>query len=120
MRFSPQSLIKYKFVVAIIGSIIIALVLTVISVSLYIRSGVASLDLSRPGYEQARQQITTKDTPNTFLTTGPVDAQALKEFRELYQTQLQQLQASSDFGDQTLEDAQLRFTADPQAPPASQ
>lgn len=101
---------KAKLAVAIVGAIVIALVLTAISIAIYVRSGVASLDLSRPGYEQVRDQVRT-DKANTFDSVGPINKRSLEEFQRLYRTELQELSNSSAFSDHSLDDSQLRLDA---------
>lgn len=105
---------RFKLPLAIIGAIIVALLLTAISISLYVKSGVASLDLSRPGYEQARKQVRTPERDRTFDAVGPIDKESLTEFRELYQAELKQISGSSRFSNENLEDTQLRL--EPAAP----
>lgn len=120
MKLSALTLARYKILTVIIGAIVIAIVLTIISVSLYVRSGVASLDLSRPGYEQAIEQVEPSRANYNFEANGPVNEASLQEFKELYQSELKQLQGSSDFSDQILEDSQLRFTPETQDDPTGQ
>ncbi len=110
---------RFKLVVGLIGAILIALLLTFISVQMYTNSGTASLDLSRPGYEQAREQVRSDEQSKNFSPAGPVNKESLEEFKKLYQQELVKLNNSSSFNDQSLDDAQLRFTPETQSLPAA-
>lgn len=109
---------RFKLAITITVAIIIALVLTFISISLYIKSGVASLDLSRPGYEQVREQIRPSTGNKSFNPNGPVNKAAIDEFTKLYQAEVKELSGGNNFSDKSLSDKQLRFipTAPEQAP----
>lgn len=98
-----------KIIIGLSLAIVIALILTVISVGLYISSGVSRLDLSRPGYEPARQGVNEKSATKTFDNSGDMDAKAIGEFTELYDEQQSVLENTSSFSDNNLDDAQLNF-----------
>lgn len=100
---------QFKLAIMVFVAIAIALLLTVISVNTYIKSGVANLDLSRPGYEQAREQIRPSKGRSNFSANGPVDEKSLREFKKLYQAEMKQLIGGSSFSDSSLEDEQLRL-----------
>jgi len=76
---------RHKFVTAIILAIIVALFLVYVALSLYQSSGTRQLDLSRPGYDSARKEA-TKDSQvfAGFPSDGPINANSLKQFDELY------------------------------------
>lgn len=105
---------RFKLAITLTVAIVIALLLTFISVSMYIKSGVASLDLSRPGYEQVRDQIRPSTDNKSFSPNGPVNKAALDEFSKLYQAEIKQLSGGNNFSDKSLSDNQLRLI--PQAP----
>jgi hypothetical protein len=48
---------RLRFAIFLLGTILISLVLTGISYWLYVVSGTAQLDLSRPGYKQALNEV---------------------------------------------------------------
>lgn len=97
---------RFPFAIAIV--VAIALLMTAISLSLYITSGTSRLDLSRPGYEQARKDV--KPTPeDSFSADGPVDKSALDEFQRLYEARRKNLNELGDFKDTTLDDNSLRL-----------
>lgn len=101
---------RYKIVIALSLAVALAVVMTLISLSLYVRDGVSSLDLSRPGYEAARKQVEQTDKSDEFDATGPVNPGVINEFDKLYEKQKRSLNATDDFGNQNLSDDNLRFT----------
>ena len=60
----------HRFLLLIVLSIIIASVLVIISMMMYSSSGAAQLDLSRPGYDDVRDQIDKSDDFNDYSSTG--------------------------------------------------
>lgn len=63
MKFFAQS--KYRFLLLIIMSIAISGGLVAVSMAMYNVSGAAQLDLSRPGYNDVRDQVDKTD--NTVI-----------------------------------------------------
>lgn len=99
---------RHRLVFAITAVVGIAIVSTVISMSLYISSGASSLDLSRPGYSQARSEV--KNVPSeSFSATGDLDDKALSQFEEAFTARRTQLDGSGNFKDASLDDASLLF-----------
>lgn len=99
---------RHRFPFAIAGVVAIALLMTATSLSLYITSGTSRLDLSRPGYEQARKDV--KPTPEAnFSADGAVDKSSLDEFQHLYDTRRTNLNELGDFKDTTLDDSSLKL-----------
>lgn len=93
----PVGLHKNKLVLFVVGSIILALILVVISMTLYTSSGTAQLDLSRPGYQSVQDKVERSDMFKEFPSTGDIDRKTLEEFRKLYDKQVQQVTASDAF-----------------------
>lgn len=105
---------EYRLAVSIIGAILLVLLMTALSVALYIRDGTSRLDLSRPGYEGVRGQVEKKESFPAFSSTGPIDAASVKEFQKLYKKQTDTLNHFSSFKEKTLEDNQLLVAPRPQ------
>lgn len=107
----------YSLPVAIVSAIIIALLLTVISVLLYSISGTAKLDLSRPGYESTRGQIRRSDgIDQNFSANGSLDGKVIKDFLKIYDKEAKDLRQYSVFKEDILDDAQLGLTGEQIAP----
>lgn len=99
---------RHRLPAAIVAVIGIAALLTVVSMSLYITSGTASLDLSRPGYKQVRDQVVSQPS-ETFNSNGPMNADVVVSFRQLFEAQKKSLNDLGDFSDASLDDASLQF-----------
>lgn len=95
------------FLLALIITITIAIVLTVISVFIYVNSGVSSLDLSRPGFEQARSQLKNPDASATFDAEGPINPQVLDVFKVIYDSRLKEMKDSGNFTGDVINDSNL-------------
>lgn len=102
---------QHRFLLLILGSIVVAILLTAVSLKLYASSGAAQLDLSRPGYEQ----VADKKAPSTvfegFPTVGPINKQTLKEFQALYTKRADQATKVDSFGGDVMNDATLSIDA---------
>jgi len=103
---------RHRLAYGIVGAICIGLLLTVISMSLYISSGASQLDLSRPGYEGARTQVDESKDDDSFKSTGPINEDVITEFERLYTIQRTKLNSSDRFDSAIIDDAQLRLSED--------
>lgn len=80
---------KHQFTTFLVGSILIAFFLVYIALSLYISSGTIQLDLSRPGFDKAREEAVKENQVfEGFSADGKIDAAALEEFKDLYSQEL--------------------------------
>lgn len=104
-----QSLInRYKLLFGVGSAIVICLFLTVFSVLLYVVTGTSKLDLSRPGYEGARQKVTrTSANENSFGATGALDRKTVDAYLEKYKKQSQALGKYDHFDPKLLDDGPL-------------
>lgn len=107
---------KQRFMIFIVVSILTALVLVVVSMSLYATSGTAQLDLSRPGYQSVQDKLGPTDTFQSFPASGPVNNQTIEQFKNLYNKQVKPVEGDSPFGAEPLSDHSLGIDA----PTASQ
>lgn len=105
-----ETIQRHRLVYAIIGAICIGLLLTAVSMSLYVTSGASQLDLSRPGYERARTQVDESKEDDSFKANGPIDTEVIGEFQALYQKQRAKLNASDKFDSAVIDDTQLRLS----------
>lgn len=99
---------RHRLTFAITAVIGIALVMTSISMSLYITSGTSSLDLSRPGYSQAREQLNASKGV-TFSESGPLDQQVMTDFETLFDSQQNAINELDGFGGAVLDDPSLQL-----------
>ncbi len=108
---------RYGLPFGIFLTILSALLLTAISMTLYFVSGTAKLDLSRPGYESARTQIhRTNGTDQNFSSNGDIDSVVIKDFLKKYDREAKDLQQYGSLNNPILDDSQLGITTDALAP----
>lgn len=87
---------RFALVYMIAGAIAISIVLVVISMWLYGRSGAAQLDLSRPGYQEVRAKAQQTKQFDGFAGTGKLDEESLKQFDALYREQQKTIRNQSN------------------------
>lgn len=85
----------------------VALVMTVISVSIYILGGFYKLDLSRPGYEIEREDVVTDQEVRNYDTTSPISPEQATESLDEFDTRLKSLDNYGDFNDDALNDKSI-------------
>lgn len=102
---------QHRFMVLIIGSILVALLLTAVSMKLYASSGAAQLDLSRPGYEHVVDKKVKSTVFEGYPSSGPINRQTLKEFQDLYNKRADQATKVDSFGGDVMSDATLSIDA---------
>lgn len=102
---------RHRLVYAIAGAICIGLLLTVISMSLYISSGASQLDLSRPGYERARTQVDESKDAERFEANGPMNPDVIEEFQVFYSKNRAKLNDTDKFDNAVIDDTQLRLNS---------
>ncbi len=93
------------------GSIVIATILVMISLALYVSSGAAQLDLSRPGYKSVQSKVDPNDSFKSFPSTGDVDSATIEQFQKLFNEQVKQVTSVDAFNPGVLEDQALGIDA---------
>lgn len=101
---------KHKFLIMVALTIVISLVMVGFALHIYATSGAEQLDLSRPGYQSVRQQVSKKDQFDRYPSAGPIDSESLNLFRNLYNEQAKRAMVDS-FGGDVLSDAALGLEA---------
>jgi len=102
---------RQQMVLFVAGSIAIALFLVFVSMALYVSSGAAQLDLSRPGYKNVQNKVDQSDTFESFSASGTVDKNVLDQFQKLYDKQTKQVDNSDAFSSSALDDQALGIDA---------
>lgn len=101
---------KHQFITFLAVSISIALFLVYIALSLYVSSGTIQLDLSRPGFAQAREEATKENQVfEGFSVDGDITEASLKEFDELYSQELRDATAIDAYGGEPLTNETLQI-----------
>lgn len=103
---------KHRFLALIAAVILISLFLVSVALSLYNSSGAAQLDLSRPGYQDVRDQAKRDTTSKSFPATGSLDKEALDLFTKLYGEQSAKVSSSDSFDASALSADSLQLFAE--------
>lgn len=105
---SPWS--QHRFLIMIGSAVAISLFLVGVGLALYSSSGAAQLDLSRPGYATVRSEATkAADKYEGFPATGPIDKDALEQFRKLFGEQSSRATNFDAFANDVLSDSALKI-----------
>lgn len=100
---------RHRLSLLLIITVVIALTLTTISVTIYNISGAAQLDLSRPGYLSVSSQAEKTDDIDGYSATGSVNKQTIDDFLKQYDEQIQKAKSVDAFGGDPLNPAVLEF-----------
>lgn len=100
---------QHRFSLLLIITVLIAITLTVVSMTIYNSSGAAQLDLSRPGYRSVSDKIDTKDTIDGYSSTGAVNKDTIKDFMKQYDDQATKAKGVDAFSGDPLNPDVLEF-----------
>lgn len=104
---------EHQFFVMVSGVIVVSLFLVYVALSLYTSSGTIQLDLSRPGYDSAREEATkgTAEVFKAYPEDGPINEDSLKKFDTLYKQKAAEALIDIDaFSGDALSDESLSLT----------
>lgn len=107
---TKQLIDRHRITYGIVGALLVAMLLTTISLSLYVSSGASRLDLSRPGYESARGDIEQNQSETPFSSTGPLNSDVANDFQRRFDSARAQLNELDDFSSNALDDTELQIT----------
>lgn len=113
---AKSMVVDHQFAWAITLAVLIACLMTAVSLSLYVSTGAIQLDLSRPGYETARKEIIKPTNTPDFAAYGVIDVKTLDEYQERFDSQRTSLNKIGKFKDKSLEDDSLSLSVP--APPS--
>lgn len=102
---------EHRFLLMIGLAVLIALFLVGVGLALYATSGTAQLDLSRPGYQSVRQQVTQPDGFTGFSGSGPLTKDTLNEFQAMYDEKANQIISVDSFSGEVMSDESLGIGA---------
>lgn len=90
---------RQRFIVLICAVLSISLILVLVSLWLYRISGAAQLDLSRPGYQDIRDQVEHEEGGLLdFESSGVLNSEVITDFEALYDQQATKAKAVDAFG----------------------
>lgn len=99
--------------IGLVLALLFTLTLTITSVAIYMVSGANKLDLSRPGFEQEREEVRATEPTKTYNTTDPITRESIDEFLEEYDKRNQDLSEYGDFKGPDLDDTYLQLVDTP-------
>ena len=75
-----QKILHYQFAAMVALAVLVATIMTSVSILVYVSSGAINIDLSRPGYEQVREDTSASGPITQFQSSGPIDRNAIDDF----------------------------------------
>lgn len=100
---------RHRIVYGIIAALLIAALLTAVSMALYVSSGASRLDLSRPGYERVRSETQREEREATFSSTGPMNSKVAEDFQARFNKHRDTLSKLDTYGTNALDDTELQI-----------
>lgn len=100
---------RHRIIYGVVGALLISTLLTVVSMALYVSSGASRLDLSRPGYEGARNEVQRAAGEESFSASGPMNTDVTKDFQTRFTRHRETLQKLDTYGTNALDDAELQI-----------
>ncbi len=100
---------RHRFTLLLIITVLIAFVLTVVSMTIYNKSGAAQLDLSRPGYRSVSDKIDTDTKIDEYSASGTITKDAINGFIKIYDEQAKKAKAVDAFNGDPLNPEVLEF-----------
>lgn len=100
---------RHRIIYGIVFALIAAMLLTAVSMALYVSSGASRLDLSRPGYESARTKVSQSPYEDDFSATGPINSDVANDFQKRFTTHRDKLNKLDTFGTNALDDTELQI-----------
>jgi len=106
----PTHVRRHQFALLLGGTLVITIFFVFIALRLYKNSGAILLDLSRPGYAVARQEV-AKDSEvfEGFSSDGTISTNVLDEFDRLYTAKASEASAIEAFSGDVLSDKTLQL-----------
>jgi len=99
----------HRLSLLLIMTVVIAIIMTTVSVVIYNSTGAAQLDLSRPGYRSVSDKVEKADPIDTYEATGPVNKDTIHEFMNLYDEQATKAKKVDAFNGDPLNPEVLEF-----------
>lgn len=104
---------RHRLALLLVGTVLTAIILTVVSMIIYNSTGAAQLDLSRPGYRSVSSQIESTDDIDGFSSSGPVNKDTIQNFITSYDKQAAKAKAVDAFNGDPLNPEVLEFGNSP-------
>ena len=108
-RSIRQVLGAHQFACFITLCVVIAGVMTVISLELYRRSGAMKLDMSRPGYEKVRTEVEKSSDDQPYDSSGALTDEALQDFENRIKKYRDELDNLGQYDNSIISDESLNL-----------
>jgi hypothetical protein len=102
-----EKISRYQFVAMIALAVLIAMVSTIASIWVYTSSGAINLDLSRPGYEDIREETYATEPKTQFQSSGPIDKNAIEDFNSRIEDLQNEINSMNNFSGDVMSDEAL-------------
>jgi hypothetical protein len=98
---------NYRFAIMIAAVVVLVLVFTGVSITIYIASGAVNIDLSRPGYESVRAETAIDETEAPFDSAGPINKSVADDLNRRLENVQTGLAEMNNFSGEALSDEAL-------------
>ena len=105
--------LAHQFLFFVVFCIVIAFVMTMISLQLYKHSGAMKLDMSRPGYEQVRSEVEKSRDDQPYSATGELNEAAIDDFNNRVDRYKQELKNLGTYDNSIISDENLNLVDTP-------
>lgn len=114
LRTNVISLVdQHRLAVGIALVVAIVLILTFLNMWLYVQSGAAGLDLSRPGYSEVRDSVRVSNNDLDFSAEGILSVDIIDEYLVSYRDEARLAEQLGAFNSEPLSDEVLRLKIAP-------
>ncbi len=100
---------RHRIVYGVVAALLISMLLTAVSMALYVSSGASRLDLSRPGYEGVRREVQRSTGEESFSASGPMNTSVTNDFQSRFTKHRETLKKLDTYGTNALDDTQLQI-----------
>lgn len=102
-------IMAHQFPAMLTAVLLVTALLTLLNIVIYTRSGTVNIDLSRPGYETARQNVSENVTETDFAPNGPITKEVRDDFIERLEKLQTEMSQMNDFAGDSLSDKALNL-----------
>lgn len=107
MKDLIAKLSNYKFVLMITIVTLAAIILSGLSIYIYISTGAVNIDLSRPGYEKNREDTAYNEDEIPFSNSGPINNEVVDDFNQRIEKLQNELAGMNNFSAEAMSDEAL-------------
>lgn len=104
-------LARHQFACFISLCILLAMVMTTISLDLYRKSGAIKLDMSRPGYEKVRSKVEKSRDDQPFENSGTLNKAAITDFDQRMSKHRKELKNLGNYDNANISDESLGLSS---------